>query len=168
MSNILMPSFDEVRHKIEKALRLLYKNDLFLITNTTNERSITHKLAEYIQILFPEWHVDCEYNRKGEDIKRLYSIDECSEQRKTNRIIPDIIIHHRCMHNNLLVIETKVKNKSDNDDICDRKKLQLLTQKDGEYGYEWGLYIQFHHNEENKIKKTLTWYANGDQLNENV
>ena len=36
-----------------------------------NERSLTHKLAEYLQCEFPDWHVDCEYNRHGLDVKRL-------------------------------------------------------------------------------------------------
>lgn len=38
-------------------------NDRYLLENNLNERAITHKLAEYYQLLFREWNVDCEYNR---------------------------------------------------------------------------------------------------------
>jgi len=50
--------------EIRQAVNYLIKNDAYLVDNEVNERAITHKLAEYIQYLLPEWHVDCEYNRK--------------------------------------------------------------------------------------------------------
>lgn len=153
-----MPSFDEVRHKIEKALRLLYENDLFLITNTTNERSITHKLAEYIQSLFPEWHVDCEYNRKGEDIKRLYAIKECSKQRKTDRVSPDIIIHHRNTKENILVIEAKSFHSNDHSDKHDKTKIKAYIEE-FDYQYQFGLWVCFH---DDPTKTKLDWFENKD------
>lgn len=122
-----------------------------------NERSIAHKLAEYIQEQFPEWHVDCEYNRKENDIKILNGIEECNEQRSSDRIFPDIIVHHRGVESNLLVIEIKTNNQ---DDPCDRKKLELLTQKNGEYGYDWGLYIRFN----GLSMPKLNWYRDGKKL----
>jgi disulfide oxidoreductase YuzD len=48
---INLPSLSEVQNKLSNALQLLYKNDLFLIKNSVHERSITHKLAEYIQYI---------------------------------------------------------------------------------------------------------------------
>ncbi|MCL1902495.1 MAG: hypothetical protein FWG18_02595 [Alphaproteobacteria bacterium] len=39
--------------------------------NEVNERSQTHKLAEYLQYLLPHWNVDCEYNKKLTDPKTL-------------------------------------------------------------------------------------------------
>lgn len=152
-------SFDEIKEKIGIALQLFLHKDNQLLEYNVNERAISHKLAEYIQILFPEWDVDCEYNRRENDIKRLNRIKECDEQRKTDIIYPDIIVHHRGEEDNLLVIEIKTNGQ---DDICDRKKLQLLTQKDGEYGYDWGLYLQF--NRTNQYK--LTWYENGRIIRE--
>lgn len=52
MKLINIPSLLEVQKKLSTALRSLYKNDLLLIKNSTHERSITHKLAEYIQIVY--------------------------------------------------------------------------------------------------------------------
>lgn len=59
--------------KIDIGLNLLLNNDGYLLKNDISERSITHKLAEYLQNLFPEWNVDCEFNKninlpKGIDI----------------------------------------------------------------------------------------------------
>lgn len=49
--------------KILIGLDALLKNDAYLLSVDTNERSITHKLAECYQDFFPEWNVDCEYNK---------------------------------------------------------------------------------------------------------
>jgi hypothetical protein len=145
--------FKEIGKKVIFAIDIFFKNDSLLLEINASERTISHKLAEYLQTQFPEWHVDCEYNRKENEIKRLNAIEECSEQKRTDRIFPDIIIHHRRVNENLLVIEVK----SNQDDLCDRRKLKLLTQKNGEYGYDWGLYIQFNNTE----KPNLTWYKEG-------
>ena len=56
--------FKELELKLEKAIRMLFKNDLFLLKIKAHERSIAHKFAEYLQQEFSEYHVDCEYNRK--------------------------------------------------------------------------------------------------------
>lgn len=146
--------FGEIFNRVNLAIDILFKNDVILLEKAVNERTISHKLAEYLQTQFPEWHVDCEYNRKDNDIKRLNGIEECNEQRKSDRIYPDIIVHHRGIEDNLLVIEIKTDNQ---DDPCDRKKLELLTKKEGEYGYDMGVYIQF--NRLNAPK--LTWYRDG-------
>jgi len=57
--------------KIEVGLNLLINNDGYLLYKNINERSITHKLAEYLQNLFPEWNVDCEYNKNIDLLKDL-------------------------------------------------------------------------------------------------
>lgn len=56
---------------IKKAVIRLIKNDRYLLENQANERSQTHKLAEYLQDALPEWNVDCEYDRNMNDPKRL-------------------------------------------------------------------------------------------------
>lgn len=58
-------------HIIKKALFMLAKEDEYLLLNQINERSITHKLAEYIQQILPEYNVDCEYNKHLKDPKTL-------------------------------------------------------------------------------------------------
>lgn len=144
---------DEVKSRFFIALDQLFKNDSFLIENGAHERSVAHKLAEYLQQQFPGWHVDCEYNRHGLDTKALPR--ECgSEQR--NRVYPDIIIHHRNTDNNLLVVEIKPQS-NDRIDGCDDAKLSAFTNKDGDYRYRLGLFIGF-----NELKEPqIVWYKNG-------
>jgi hypothetical protein len=60
-----------VEAKVSSAIDKLMANDRLLLQYDANERSISHKLAEYLQLEFTDWNVDCEYNRKGHDPKRL-------------------------------------------------------------------------------------------------
>jgi hypothetical protein len=53
----------DVKAKLEAAIISLLEEDHYLIQNNVSERAITHKLAEYLQKEFPEYKVDCEYNR---------------------------------------------------------------------------------------------------------
>lgn len=69
--NPIEPSLGEVKQKVITAIRTLYCQDSQLLEVDASERSLTHKLAEHLQHEFPNWHVDCEYNRRGADIKRL-------------------------------------------------------------------------------------------------
>ena len=50
--------------EIQQALNQFVKEDHLLIKNNVSERAITHKIAEHLQQLLPDWHIDCEYNRK--------------------------------------------------------------------------------------------------------
>ena len=59
----------KVKEKVFNSIRLLIKNDFYLLEIGANERSVAHKLAEYLQQEFPNWHFDCEYNMHGERIK---------------------------------------------------------------------------------------------------
>lgn len=56
---------------IEAALRRFIKEDKHLSELDVNERSQTHKLAEYIQNLISEYNVDCEYNKNLRMDKKL-------------------------------------------------------------------------------------------------
>jgi len=144
----------EIQKKVAISIGVLLRNDYFLLQSGASERSVSHKLAEYLQIQFPDWNVDCEYNRKGPDPKRLDGIKECSEQKKTDRIFPDIIVHRRNTHDNLLVIEMKIGSE---DDPCDIKKLKLLTSRRGRYKYRIGLFAKF----DSRTKISLRWFADG-------
>ena len=145
----------KIRKSLSIALELLLKNDFFLLKEAVHERSIAHKLAEYLQIQFPKWNVDCEYNRKGIEPKRLEGIKDCEEDRKTNRIFPDIIIHKRNSDENLFVIEMKKDNP---DPKCDIMKLKLLTNLAGDYHYSFGLFINFEN-----LKPKLRWFKDGKE-----
>lgn len=60
---MLFPEAHDVRHTVEQALSLVYRNDLYLIRHSVHERSLTFRLGFYLQQLFPDWDVDCEYNK---------------------------------------------------------------------------------------------------------
>ena len=52
-----------VERAINSALESLIKYDYYLLQFDVNERSISHKFANYLEPYFPTWHIDCEYNR---------------------------------------------------------------------------------------------------------
>lgn len=142
----------EIEQKVCLAVALLRKNDSFLLENAAHERSITHKLAEYLQLQFPEYHVDCEYNLDGVETKKLPR--ECNGKNE-EKVFPDIVIHLRGTNNNLLVIEAKPYPGLDK---CDQKKIELFTSKSERYQYKFGLAIGF--NGLNDPEPT--WFTNGE------
>jgi len=146
---------EEIRRRTRTALRVLQKNDSFLLEGDVHERAIGHKLAEYLQEQFPDWNVDCEYNRHYLKTKTLDGINECEEHSKSSIVYPDIIIHERNKKHNLLVIELK---KNDLRCQCDIRKLELFTNTKGKYGYTLGLFIEF-----DDSRPRLKWFKDGKQ-----
>ena len=119
-----------LHEKVKLALCDFFVEDDDLLQRNVNERSITHKLAEYLQRQFEGLKVDCEYNRRGKDPKTLQK-----------RIFPDIIVHDRGdSDNNRLVIE--VKKSAAGPVTRDEEKLRGLTSSDG-YHYTLGLLLVF-------------------------
>jgi len=136
----------QLRRNIVDALTDLYRRDLYLLQRDANERSITHKLAEHLQRRFPNWDVDCEYNRRGSDPKRL-PLPQSSLNRSHVRadsteavtVFPDIIIHHRGTDHNVAVIE--VKKVGGHDDTRDAQKIDAFSSSPL-YRYEFGLLLK--------------------------
>lgn len=150
------PSNEDMKRRIIAAIRALYKRDGDLLDVDANERSITHKLAEYLGAEFPSWHVDCEYNRRGSAVKRLsLGFDKLNpDDLEAKTVFPDIIVHHRQTDDNLLVIEMK---KNGNDTTKDEAKLEAFTGS--EYGYFLGLLLVLKEND-----YELQWFAEGEKL----
>ena len=161
----------------------LYENDLYLLDSSheLHEQAISHRLAVYLEKYFSHLKyykdnglsVDCEYNKNGEDCKRIYGICyNCNEhncfikkdQRQHNDIYlplsgdnddkavrPDIIIHHRGDNypTNILVIEVKkVSNPSAQQKRDDKMKLSAFTcpKSDDDkpcYHYRLGFYLEY-------------------------
>jgi hypothetical protein len=133
----------DVEQKLRRALKPVAEKDRELTERDANERSISHKLAEYLQREFCDWHVDCEYNREGHKPKRL-TVPECPGQTSPSdiyarTIYPDIIVHRRGRRKNLLVIEVKKEGNPVGAE-CDKKKLEAFRQ---ELGYEHAALITF-------------------------
>ncbi|OGZ27293.1 MAG: hypothetical protein A3F95_00020 [Candidatus Nealsonbacteria bacterium RIFCSPLOWO2_12_FULL_39_31] len=147
-----------IENILKQAKRCFLENDHYLFTVEANERSLTHKFAEYLQNIFGyEWSVDCEYNRFGQDGKKIVEIieqmvgkDTITSETKTRTVYPDIIVHKRGLEGpNLIVIEAKkdatVKEKSG-----DVKKLKIIKEK---YNYKFAIFVNF------KIKtKKIIWF----------
>src|SRR5437016_6301336 len=94
-----------VAQSVLQAIRTFLQTDLDLLSRNVHEQAITSRLADHLRRQFPEWHVDCEYNREGEQRKRL-----------SGRVVkPDIIIHRRGTQENFLVIEVKKSNSHEPD-----------------------------------------------------
>jgi hypothetical protein len=109
-----------------------------------NERSISHRLASYLQHEFGDWDVDCEYNRNHDDPKllkllRMYAVNVSTDDVQARTVFPDIIVHHRGTDDNLLVIEIK-KTTNRLSDGFDKQKLREFKRQ---LGYSYALFLRF-------------------------
>lgn len=73
-------SKEEVEQRVGIAMQLLVSNDEYLFENDVSERAITHRLGMYLQCEFPNYHVDCEYNRNLGDSKRIVLSDRFTQK----------------------------------------------------------------------------------------
>ncbi len=161
---------DKIEGIIKVCLQKLRKQDKYLLDKDVNERTITHKLAEYLQQHFPEFNVDCEYNRFEHNriddlVKRLELPRDKVNWDKVNwddteakTVFPDILVHKRGKQEyNLLVIEVKKKSKLNTGNLdrnnFDINKLRALTEVP--YNYKFGLFLRIDLDGENDI---LEWF----------
>ncbi len=175
-------NFKEVEEKVQVALDKLSKNEQKIIANNISERAITHKLAEYLQQEFPDYDVDCEYNRNFEEgrdrpkfieviRRKVFEMIEDGIKHKTLEEVkdqvstyPDIIVHERLANDrNLLVVEVKKSNNNNNADwSIDDEKLNYFTDQKKEYKFQLGLHIEiFVKNEWEEPK--LRWFIDGKE-----
>src|ERR1039458_2874303 len=108
-----LPTAGEIREAVNRALERLKAEDAHLFNVNVSERSLTFRLGLYLQCEFPDWRVDCEYNRHGEypkrliEVKRQRQLDDPTSKTEGD-VYPDIIVHWRGEAGpNLLVIEAK-------------------------------------------------------------
>ena len=139
MEQVTVPYLNEVKAGIESAVKSFYATDQYLLDNGLNERTITCRFAYHLQHQFPDWNVDCEYNRLGEMPKMLDlpkdSVTWDDTEAKT--VFPDIIIHKRGQAwPNLLVIEMKKRGLSAD---FDYQKLKAYQEQ---IGYKYSCFIE--------------------------
>lgn len=138
----MTPSFtkDQIREVLKAAINQLLKSDADILKIDINERTISARLANYLDHLFPGWHVDCEYNRDRHDPKYLDIIPRhvSSDDTHATTVFPDIIVHRRCTDQNLLVIEMKKTTSSENNDY-DKRKLRAFRKQ---LGYCYAVFIK--------------------------
>ncbi|WP_339008522.1 hypothetical protein LC567_03985 [Fusobacterium animalis] len=139
----------------EKAKNEFLEKEKTIIKNDTNERTLTQRLAFYLElqlrknIKYENYSVDCEYNRKEEDIKRL----KFGKNTDKKEIYPDIIVHQRKIKNNLIAIEMKKTTSRNTDKIKDIEKLEALTDRKNDYHYTLGIYFELDITDNNNIIK---------------
>lgn len=154
----------ELMKKVMVALKNFFETERQLLELNASERSISHKLAEHLEKEFPDWDVDCEYNRQGDRPKTLPKAlfnDIKDDDQEAKTIFPDIIVHKRNQPENLLVIEVKKSNSREGDDK-DRTKLMAFTDLSGDYRYKAGLFIVF--DVENQKVGTAKCFENGGEV----
>lgn len=166
---------EEIEKNVEQAVKLLLDKDNWLLKKDLSERSISHKLAEYLQPLFKDYNVDCEYNgdidreipgEKELGRKRMTSLRQDlmqynlltereiateTEKELIERLVyPDIIIHKRGTNkHNLCIIEVK-KSTSQVSFHYDQIKLKAYTTNSyGNLNYQVGYFIKFVTGSEN-------------------
>jgi hypothetical protein len=108
--SIQPPSWADTLDHLRAAIRQVEARDAYLLCQGLNERTISHRLALYLTSEFPEWDVDCEYNRSGGQPKtlRLPAGRVSWEDTNAKTVFPDIIVHRRGLDGpNLLVIKMK-------------------------------------------------------------
>lgn len=128
----------EVIEKIKNAYLKLLKNDSHLLKVDANERSITHRFAIYLEDEFPDYNVDCEYNRNGSIPKKIKVISVNSDDINGVSAYPDIIIHHRGTKDNFIVIEAKKTTTNNNNN--DEEKLKAYKN---DLKYRYAFFVEF-------------------------
>lgn len=172
---------EEINEIVSCALASFFdkEGESLVVATDANERSITHKLAEYLNIevkgsLFKDFDVDCEYNRigKGDELatKRLQLKDYCRtyptdvkpEDKDGTTVYPDIIIHQRGERGlstnlaNLLIIEVKKSNnKNSKSRKFDHCKIEQYCKQ---INYQVGLFIDLG---ESIDSTNLEWFIGG-------
>ncbi|QLE99570.1 hypothetical protein FLM49_12825 [Neptunomonas phycophila] len=122
------------------SLNQLLRADGDILAMDVNERTISHRLASYLEPFCQGWNVDCEYNRNHDDPKRLEIIRRNiqSDDTQATTVFPDIIVHRRGTGGNFVVIEMK-KTSSREDDHYDLAKLNAFKEQ---LGYQFAIFVK--------------------------
>lgn len=144
--------------KIVASVLRFAESDYKLLVSDANEDSISAKIAQQMEVEFPEWDVDTQYNRFGIGIKTKLikmskakfleykqrgvtpnfqiSIDELYRNPESAPVFPDIIVHKRNEElNNHLIIEVKKRNNPELFNGWDEWKIKFfMSTLDYSYG----------------------------------
>jgi len=162
MSSAHALSFRLIGSRVNREIETLIPNDEDLLNVDVNERTISQRLAVYLDREFSGWNVDYEYNRKMGDTKTLDCLRHRVEGDTNNAddtvaktVYPDIIIYRRRREDNLLVIEV---NKSSRETRIDERKREAFTGS--EYEYRFGLLLVI----DGSSEPICTWYESGTPM----
>jgi hypothetical protein len=127
--------------KVVAALQEFFAREGFLMERDLGERTLTHRLAVYIEKQFSGWEVDCDYDRLGDRTMRLpHGSIVSTDDHYGKSVYPDIVVHQRDIPNNLLAIE--VRKASNHQPIeHDQHKLKALTDPHLWFAYSIGIMV---------------------------
>ena len=127
--------------KVVAALKEFYAREVFLFEHDLGERTLTHRLAVYVERQFPDFEVDCDFDRLGPRTLNLPRGSIVSTDDHLGKsIYPDIVVHQRAVPNNLLAIE--VRKASNHQPVeHDRHKLRALTDPHVWFAYWIGVLV---------------------------
>lgn len=66
-------SVNQIKNRIKKSIEAFFKIDSYLIVNNLHENAITHRIAIYLDEIFINYNVDCEWNRNTLYEKRIFT-----------------------------------------------------------------------------------------------
>ena len=133
---------DEVKAYLMQATARVTHEDRHLLMVDVSERCIAARLAMYLREYFTDYDVDVEYNRHGDDTKKLHALVDsfrCPRDRDEGRtVLPDVIVHRRGDDkSNLLIIEMK-KSGNQSGLEWDVRRIQAFR---AELGYKLGALV---------------------------
>jgi hypothetical protein len=170
--------FPELRARVETAIERFVAEDSYLLEVKANERSVTHWLAVYLQQELEEWDVDCEYNRNHYQTKKVHipdyelvddevyireileediEYDDEGNVKYPHWVYPDIIVHHRDLDDNLLIIEAKYVSTSREKEGRDLAKIKAYMTPP--LGYKYGLFLKLRSGDEPGVE-SCDWWLN--------
>jgi hypothetical protein len=132
--------------KLVSALEEFYAQEDFILDKDLGERTLTHRLAVYVERQFPGWQVDCDYNRLGERALQLpHGTIVSTDDTLGKSIYPDIVVHQRAIPNNLLAIELR-KGSNHQPLEHDQHKLKAMTDPHIWFAYAIGVLLTLDRN----------------------
>jgi hypothetical protein len=127
--------------KFVAALVEFYAREALLFERDLGERTLTHRLAVHLERHFPDFEVDCDFDRLGPRTLNLpHGSIVSTDDHLGKSIYPDIVVHQRSVPNNLLAIEVR---KAGNHQPVehDRHKLRALTDPHVWFAYWIGALV---------------------------
>ncbi|WOH83193.1 hypothetical protein RX327_08630 [Bradyrhizobium sp. BEA-2-5] len=133
-------------NKVIAAVEEFYAQEMFLLERDLGERTLTHRLAVYVERQFSGWQVDCNYDRLGERTLHLpHGTIISTDDHLGKSIYPDVVVHQREIPNNLLAIE--IRKASNHTPLeHDEHKLRALTDPNVWFAYAMGVLVIVGHS----------------------
>jgi hypothetical protein len=127
--------------KVVTAIETFYARETHLLEKDLGERTLTHRLAVYLESQFAGWETDCDYSRLGERTLRLPRGSIVSTDDHLGKsVYPDIVVHQRAIPNNLLAVEVR-KESNHQPREHDQQKLRALTDPHLWFAYRIGVFL---------------------------